>query len=128
MRDKKNEEEKTVIGDGVEEKTATEIERQETDEAETRQVFNTMDKSYDARKLRVTDLEINTRVTLPKGLPSNHEAWIEVRRAKYAQVCKEYIGKSCSEKGEQKQNITKDELKGLIKLKKRIKEGDVIVK
>ena len=28
---------------------------------------------------------------------------------------------------QQKQNLTKDELKGLIRLKKRIKEGDVIV-
>ena len=127
LRDKKNEQEKTGIGDEVEEKTAEEMEKQETDEAETRRVFNPMDKSYDARKLRVTDLEINTRVTLPKGLPSNHEAWIEVRREKYAQVCTEYIGKNCSNKGEQKQNLTKDELKGLIKLKKRIKEGDVLV-
>ena len=64
---------------------------------------------------------------LPKGLPSNHEAWIEVRRDKYAHVCKEYIGQNCSKKGEQNQNLTKDELKGLIRLKKRIKEGDVIV-
>jgi hypothetical protein len=127
LRDKKNEQEKTGIGDEVEEKTAEEMEKQETDEAETRRVFNPMDKSYDARKLRLTDLEINTRVTLPKGLPSNHEAWIEVRREKYAQVCTEYIGKNCSNKGEQEQNLTKDELKGLIKLKKRIKEGDVLV-
>ena len=65
-------------------------------------------------------MQINTRVTLPKGLPSNHEAWIEVIRSKYDQVCRKYIEKNCDEKGEQKQNLTKEEMRGLISLKKRI--------
>ena len=86
-----------------------------------------MDKSYDARKLRVTDMQINTRVTLPKGLPSHHEAWVEVRRSKNEQVCTDYIKKNCNEKGEQKSNLTKSEMKGLISLKKRIREGSIVV-
>ena len=90
-RDKEREKEKTGIGDMEDEETPEEKQRQETEEAECRQVFNPLDKTYDARKLRVTDMQINTRVTLPKGLPSHHEAWVEVRRAKYEQVCTKYI-------------------------------------
>ena len=88
----------------------------ESTDAKSRQAFDPIEKSYDARNIRVTDLEINTRVTLPKGLPEDQEAWIEIRRSKYAQVCRDYIDKNCSEKGEQRSNLTKDELVGLISL------------
>ena len=76
IRDKKERQkeiEKTGVGGTVplEEKTQEEIEIEEMQEAELRQVFNPIEKTYDARKMRVTDLEINSRVTLPKGLPSN---------------------------------------------------------
>ena len=70
--------------------------------------------------MRVTDLEINTRVTLPKGLSEDQEAYIEIRRAKYLEVARKYIGKNCTEKGEQRSNLTKDELKGLISIKRRM--------
>jgi hypothetical protein len=40
----------------------------------------------------------------PKGLPSNHEAWIEVRKEKYDQVSLEYIGKKAQRK--MNRNIT----------------------
>ena len=119
--------EKTGVGDIEEEKTPEEMKKEEREEAETRQVYNPMDKSYDARKLRVTDMQINTRVTLPKGLPLHHEAWVEVRRSKYEQVCTDYIKKNFNEKGEQKSNLTKSEMKGLISLKKRIREGSIVV-
>ena len=42
-------------------KTPEERQEEETQEAETRQVYNPMEKTYDARKLKVTDLQINTR-------------------------------------------------------------------
>ena len=65
----------------------------------------------------MTDLQINTRVTLPKGLPSHHEAWLEVRRSKYDQVFRDYIEKNCNEKGEQKPNLTKKEMLSLMSQK-----------
>ena len=120
------EKEKVGLGD-TEEKTPEERQQAETQEAETRQVYNPVEKTYDARKLKATDLEINTRVTIPKGLPESHEAWLEVRRTKYEQVCNKYIGENCKDNGEQKPNLTKDEMKCLISLKKRIKEGSVVV-
>ena len=57
-------------------------------------------QTFDARNIRVSDLEINTRVILPKG--------------------RDYININCSEKGEQRSNLTRDELVGLISLKKRL--------
>ena len=93
----------------------------------SRQIFDPIEKTYDGRKLRVTDLEINTRVTLPKGLPEDQEAHIEIRRSKYMEISRKYISSNCSKKGEQRSNLSKDELKGLISLKKRIKEGNLII-
>ena len=73
----------------------------ETTDAKTRQIFDPIEKTYDGRKLRVTNLEINTRVTLPKGLPEDQEAWLEIRRSKYTQVCKKYISNNCRMKEDQ---------------------------
>ena len=77
-----------------EEKTPEEKEEAEAKEAELRQVFDPINRVYDPTKLRVTDLQINTRVTLPKGLPSHHEAWLEVRRTKYEEVTRQYLDKN----------------------------------
>ena len=46
-------------------------------EARTRQVFNPVEKIYDERRRRVTDLRECSRVTLPKPLPATEEAKIE---------------------------------------------------
>ena len=127
IRDKK-EIEKTGIGDKEEEiQSPEERQKEEIQDAMTRQIFDPIDKIYDGRKLRVTDLEINTRVTLPKGLPEDQEAHIEIRRSKYLEVCRKYITNNCNQKGEQRSNLSKEELRGLISLKKRIKEGNLII-
>ena len=126
-REREREKEKTGIGDEEDEMTAEERLESEILNAKSRQAFDPVERQYDARNIRVTDLEINTRVTLPKGLPEDQEAWLEIRRSKYAQVCRDYIRKNCSEKGEQRSNLTKDELVGLISLKKKIKEGSLVI-
>ena len=66
-------------------------------------------------------------MTLPKGLPPNQEAWLGIRRDKYENVSKNYIKKQSTAKGEQKPNPTQRELKGLASLKKRIKEGSMVI-
>ena len=81
MREKKErdkEKEKTGIGD-KKELTAEERQEMETTDAKSKQAFDPIEKTYDARNIRVTDLEI-------KGLPEDQEAWLEIRRPKYAQV------------------------------------------
>ena len=54
--------------------------RREEDEARCRQVFDPVEGVFDDRKRRVTDLDECNRVTLPKPLPVNEEALLELRR------------------------------------------------
>ena len=46
----------------------------ELDEEEARQLFDPISKTFDGRKLKVTDLPFNPRVTLPRGIPEEEEA------------------------------------------------------
>jgi hypothetical protein len=119
-RERRKEREETGVGDKDDDLTPEERQEQEINNAKTRQLFDPIDKTYDGRKLRVTDLEINTRVTLPKGLSEEQEAYIEIRRSKYLEVGRKYIGENCNSRGEQRPNLSKNELRGLISLKKRI--------
>ena len=60
----------------------TEEEQERLDEldAQCRQIFDPVEKTFDDRKRRVTDLKECSRVTLPKPLKERDEALIEIRR------------------------------------------------
>ena len=77
--------------------------------------------------MKVTDLPFNPRVTLPKGIPEEQEAWQEIRRRKHLQVVKKYMEAHCNEKGEQIQSLSRRAQKGLKSLKKRIRDGELVV-
>ena len=55
------------------------------------------------------------------------EANLEMLRAELKNCFKNYMGKHCKKNGEQESNLTQDEKEGLKKLKKRFKEGEIIV-
>ena len=59
------------------EMTPEEQEMLEEIEAKSRLTFDPVDKIFDDRKRRVTDLKECSRVTLPKPLPTQHETFIE---------------------------------------------------
>ena len=65
-------------------------ENNEIEEARTRQVYNPENKSYDERKMRVTDMQECTRIHLPKPLDVKREAEIELRRDIHRKVCETY--------------------------------------
>ena len=73
----------------------TEIGREKLDEAsvraeaESRSVFDPL-KLNDNRNKRVTDLKENSRVHLPRPLPPEGEAYIEMRRGVYLRMFEEY--------------------------------------
>ena len=113
-----------------EQSTAEEIEnkRKENElDAQARQVFCPIERRYDERKRRVTDLVECTRVTLPKPLSTVREAQIEVRRELHDKVYQEFRREHCNQKGEQKTNLTEQEKRGLNSLMKRIKKENIIV-
>ena len=94
-------------------------EKMEEEEAKTRSVFDAVEKRYDNRKKRVTDLKENSRVVLPKPLPPPEEAGIEMRREIYKKLFRSFLKKNCRK--------TEDEEKGLKELKKKLKEGELII-
>ena len=79
MQLNKENDEKVEEGDAVE---ITEEEQERFDElnAQCRQIFDPVEKVFDDRKRRVTDLRECTRVTLPKPMKERDEALIEIRR------------------------------------------------
>ena len=96
-------------------------------EARGRQVFNPVDKKYDSRKRRVTDLRECTRITLPKPLSAEEEALLESRRSSQQEIFKEYIAKNTDKNGVQKSNLTREESQGLKSLMKKISSRSLIV-
>ena len=115
------------LGEENVEITEEEKEQIEIVEAQSRQIFDPINKSLDLRKRRVTDLKENSKVYLPKPLPSKEEAKIEIRRDQYEKVFKAYVDENCSESGAQSSNLTFSQKNGLRKLQKRKKDGDIII-
>ena len=70
--------------------TRGEEEKIEEEEARTRMTFDPLNKVFDARKRRVTDLAECSRVTLPKPLPTKEEAIIEMQRNVLTKVYEDY--------------------------------------
>ena len=91
-------------------------------EAKGRQIFDPVERKYDERKKRVTDLRECSRITLPKPLPPTEEAKIEIRREIHKNIYEKYREENCSKKGEQRSNLTKEEQEGLKSLEKKVKE------
>ena len=97
------------------------------EEEEARQLFDPVNKTFDGRKLKVTDLPFNPRVTLPRGIPEEEEASLAIRRRKHLEIVKKYIAENCNKHEEQVQNLSKGAQRGIKSLKKRIREGNLVV-
>ena len=102
-------------------------EKQKEEEARTRQVYDPLRKNYDERRRRVTDLVECSRVVLPKPLSIVREAEIENRRNIHDQIYQKYRKENTNNKGEQVQNIDREEKTGLQSLMKRVKDGEAVV-
>ena len=106
--------------------TQSETEEMEEDTARGELVFDPETRTYDARKMKITNLRENTRITLPRPLKPIHEAMIEVRRKEYNRVFDEYRGKE-SKKRKRVSNLTEEESKGVKSLKSRIEKDEIVV-
>ena len=96
-------------------------------EARARQVFDPITQDYDERKRRATDLAECARVTLPRPLSTTREAEIELRRELHDRVFQEYRREFCTSQGEQENNISEEEKRGLESLVKRMKKENLII-
>ena len=71
----------------------------EEEDAKSRLTFDPLNKIYNDRKRRVTDLRECSRVTLPRPLPTKHETYIEMRRGVHSQIYKQYRAEKCAKNG-----------------------------
>ena len=83
--------------------------------------------TYNDHNRRVTDLQECTRVTMPKPLPVQEEAKIELRRELHERIYEEYRKEFCTDRGDQKTNLREDEIRGIKKLRTRVQEGKSVV-
>ena len=102
------------------------IENQEID-AKGRQVFDPVEKIYDSRRRRVTDLKECSRIPLPRPLSTDQEATLELRKRTQLEVFSEYMTKYTDKNGRQESNLTQEEEAGLKSLQKKISKGQVII-
>ena len=88
--------------------------------------YNNLDFNYTAKK--ATDFDTCRRVHPPKLCNTKTEIALNVKKDLLLNGVKEYIKDNCDEKGRQKKtNLTKTETKGLRKLRKRVKEREIVV-
>ena len=117
-----------------------------------RYVYNPFDKEIDFSRRRPTDYKLNSRINLPKPLPTDDEFQCEVRKRLYKGTFEQFTqeNKNVNERGttvistkkeemlnlnkdrnarvkKRFMNLTKIEKEGMISLKKRIKDNDIMV-
>ena len=66
-------------------------------------------------------------MTLPRPLTVIREAEIENRRSLHDKIYQEYRAEKCNDKGEQENNLTWEEKKGLKSLMQRVSKGEILV-
>ena len=120
--EKKNKKRKLLSAEEIDE-----LEEIERIEAEGRRVYDPECKVFDHGNKRATDLVENKKVTLPRPSDNFTESSIEMLRQKIMKTFRKYREKNCTEKGEQESNLTSAELKGLRKLKKRIRNREIVI-
>merc|ERR1712112_748864 len=72
--------------------------------------------------MRVTDSKFNAHITFPKALSQDKEVYINLRRETFTKTMKRYLKKY--EQNKIKMNMTKKQVRGYKKLKKRLKRNE----
>ena len=98
-------------------------------EVEAREMYDPIRCKFDMSKIRATDIKTNQRVIMPAPRPTKEECRLEVRTELMKTKFREYKEEFCDEKGEQRQkSLDKQELLGLKDIKKRLQDGEVVIK
>ena len=104
------------------------LEKEELEEAKLRSIFDMETARLDFSKRRATDVKNNARVIFPRNAGNlENEAILEMLRLELMGAYRGYINEFCNERGEQKSNLSRNQLEGLKSLKKRMKEGEIVI-
>ena len=74
-------------------------------DAEGRQVYDVINKTFDYTKKRATDLRENADVKLPQPSDPATESSINVLKRRILEIFREYKKENCDENGNQKSNL-----------------------
>ena len=102
--------------------TKEDREKQELMEEDFRLPYNPERRELDMRKLRATEVKSNKRVYLPKPVNDVTEEQILTRGCMIKKIVSDFIINSKTVR-----NIMQSEMRGVKKLRKRIKENEIIV-
>ena len=111
-------------------KLETEMEEEEKLERmvhlEQRQ-FKEETKEVDLGGVRCTNMKTSRRLVFPPGRGTKEEATLEVRKQAWLEIVRKYMEKECNPAGDQKTEtqLTRDQLRGKLKLEKRIQKGEI---
>ena len=112
----------------LEDMEAEENEEMGMRDAQLRMTFDLQGGVLDMRKRRATDVKNNSRVILPQKMRGfEEEAKLEMLRQRLRGVFGQYVREKCGPRGLQKSNLTREEILGLKSLKKRFKEGEIVI-
>ena len=94
----------------------------------SRETYDPVNKVFDFRKKRTTDIKTNQRIYLPEPRPMREESELSVRNDIWEAEIRKYRNKHCDEEDVQTDsNLTASEKRGLKKLKKRADAGEIVI-
>ena len=94
----------------------------------SRETYDPVNKVFDFRKKRTTDIKTNQRVYLPEPRPMREESELSVRNDIWEAELRKYRSEHCDEEDVQTDsNLTASEKRGLKKLKKRADAGEIVI-
>ena len=103
-------------------------EEKKIEEAMKKNVFDWKSKTFSLARRRATDVKGNSRVNFPRKPRSvEEESALQTLRIELMSLFRLYKEGHCNNKNQQKSNLTKHQLEGLRSLKKRVKNGELVV-
>ena len=82
--------------------------------------------ALDYGRKRATDCKHNTCIKLPRPKSAKIEQDIELRRLTWKKIYRDFCDQFTDEDGVQQRSPTPEEVSGLKKLQKRVREGELV--
>ena len=93
-----------------------------------RHPHDVMEGTYDLTALCPTNMRNNTRMIMPDPRPESEECVLAAKRRLWLNTAQTYINNNCDKQGWQSEmNITPSMAAGIKNLRRRIKEGELVV-
>ena len=96
-------------------------------EMKSQTVYDCDSKTLDFSKMKATDGKANKRVFFPKAASVEVEGMMELRRIEWSKIYDDVIKNLYDDKGVSEINISEQEERGLESLRKKVREGSILI-